>query len=86
MAIHYLQTQFCLLVSIVHMRDFKNILICAQIPRLHTDIFMCVCVCTIPAFRSVRFPLCRYTRPILYLSFANIFMFHFEMENFTLEV
>ena len=26
-----------------------------QIPRLHTDIFMRVCVCTIPAFGSVRF-------------------------------
>ena len=40
MPIHNLQTEFHLLVAIVHKEDFRNILICAQMPRLHIDIFM----------------------------------------------
>ena len=45
MVIHNLQTKFRLLLAIVHKGNFKNILICAQIPRLRADIFMPVYVC-----------------------------------------
>ena len=41
MVIHNLQIKFRLLVDIVvYVRDSKNIEICAQIARLHKDIFM----------------------------------------------
>ena len=35
MVIHNSQTEFRLLVTIVHTRDFENVLICAQITRLY---------------------------------------------------
>ena len=50
-----------MLVAIVHKGDLKYSLICAQVSRLHTDILMGESVYTIPAFDSVRIPLCRYT-------------------------
>ena len=59
MVIHNLQTDFCLLIATVHTRDFKHIVISADIARLDREIFICVCVCTIPAFGFVGFPLCR---------------------------
>ena len=40
MLIHNLQTEFRLLAAIVHKRDLKNIPICAQMPRLHRNIFI----------------------------------------------
>ena len=61
MVIHNLQTEICLLFAIVHARDSKNIVICAEIERLDREIFIRVCVCTTSAFGSIRFPLCRYT-------------------------
>ena len=67
--IHNLQTEFNLLIAIVHTRDPKNIVICAQITRLDRKILMRVCVCTIPLFGSVGFPLCQYT-----LCSQNIFI------------
>ena len=38
--------------AIIHKGEFKNNLICTQIPRLHTDIFMRVYRSTIPAVGS----------------------------------
>ena len=40
MVIHNFQTEFRFLVAIVHTRDSKNNVICAQAPRLYIDIFM----------------------------------------------
>ena len=61
MMIHNLQTEFRLLVAIVHTRDSKNIVICTEVPHFHREIFMRACVCMILAFGTVRFPLCQYT-------------------------
>ena len=44
MVINNLQTEFRLLVAIVHTRDSNNIAICAQVPRLHREIFMRACM------------------------------------------
>ena len=61
MVIHNLQTEFRLLVAIIHTKDSKNIYICAHIGRLHREISMHVCLCTIVAFGFVRFPIFSYT-------------------------
>ena len=50
--------------DIVHTRDFKNILICVQKPRLYREILMRVWVYM---FGSVHFPLCRCTLFIMLL-------------------
>ena len=68
MVIHILQIEFRLLFDTVHASDSKNILICAQVPRLHREIFMRVCVCTIPAFGSVCFPLSMHSMRFFVLS------------------
>ena len=40
MVIHDLQTEFRLLIAIIHMTNSNNIVICAQIARVDRDIFM----------------------------------------------
>ena len=59
MVIHNLQAEFRLLIALAYTRDSEDIVIFAQLPRLFGEIFIHVCVCTIPAFGSVRFPQCQ---------------------------
>ena len=56
MLIHNLQAKFRLIVTIIHIRDFKNILICTQMSRF-ADIFMRVCVCTEKTILPIPFTL-----------------------------
>ena len=82
MEIHILQIEFHLLVDTVHARDSKNIVICAQVPFLHREIFMHVCVCTIPAFGSDRFPLSIHLEGEgMHICCNKRVKFNFEVEN-----